>query len=62
MAHPVRIRIKFPPATAAETAKALGIRPAEMRVAEALVKRLLTGPKRPRKRKAPATGTSMKSA
>lgn len=59
MAHPVRIRISFPPMTAEEIAKALRMKPSEMRVAEALVERLLAGPRRPRKQTA---GTSAKSA
>ncbi len=48
--------------TAKEIAKALRMKPSEMRVAEALVERLLAGPRSPRKKKARAASASIKSA
>lgn len=50
MAHAVRIPIRFRPATVEETAKALRIRPAERRAAEAIVKKLLGLPRNARLR------------
>ena len=62
VAHPIRIRIRFRPATAEETAKALGITRAEKKVAEALVKRLLEGKGKARRKRPRAAGASAKSA
>lgn len=62
MAHPIRIRISFRPATTEETDRALRIKPAEKRAAEALVKRLLEAQRKVRRKKARATATSAKSA
>ena len=61
MAHPIRIRISFPPVTAEEIAKALRMKPAEVRAADALVEELLAG-RKPRKKRGRGVGTSIKSA
>jgi len=62
VAHPIRIRITFPPVTAEEIAKALRMKPSEIRAADALVEELLAGPEKPRRKKARGVGASLKSA
>ncbi len=62
MTHPIRIRISVPPLTPEEVTKALRMRPSEMKVADALVKKRLASPRAPRKKKAVAVRASIKSA
>ena len=55
MVHPIRIKIRFRPATPEQTAKALGMTRAEIKVANELVQRYLERTKKARKRR---TGNS----
>lgn len=62
MAHPIRIKIRFRPVTAEETAKALGMTRAEIKAADALAKRYLDRTKRPRRRRTGSSGPRIKTA